>query len=208
MGGARSSGVSRLRQMALSLFSSKKRSSLFRKITKQSNLLHTSRSLSSLNRSLSSSDSLPGSPTHGLPARSPTHSYRSTPDSAYLGKLWACAGWQRWVLPVQHPVLPTRRCLFPKQLTRLEHAKLTSVVSIPPHPAQHAARSVAKAASSVPLCALQVCRQHPAVAVGSHAFAHAGITTTTARPHGRELAHNTELPGQAALIAAGCAPAP
>lgn len=67
------------------LVHSKKRSSLFRKITKQSNLLHTSRSLSSLNRSLSSSDSLPGSPTHGLPARSPTHSYRSTPDSAYLG---------------------------------------------------------------------------------------------------------------------------
>nr|XP_060619608.1 microtubule-associated serine/threonine-protein kinase 1 isoform X3 [Anolis sagrei ordinatus] len=64
---------------------SKKRSSLFRKITKQSNLLHTSRSLSSLNRSLSSSDSLPGSPTHGLSARSPTQSLRSTPDSAYLG---------------------------------------------------------------------------------------------------------------------------
>lgn len=56
----------------------KKRSSLFRKITKQSNLLHTSRSLSSLNRSLSSGDSLPGSPTHGLSARSPTQSYRST----------------------------------------------------------------------------------------------------------------------------------
>uniref|UniRef100_A0AAQ4RGU5 non-specific serine/threonine protein kinase n=1 Tax=Gasterosteus aculeatus aculeatus TaxID=481459 RepID=A0AAQ4RGU5_GASAC len=54
------------------------RSSLFRKITKQSNLLHTSRSLSSLNRSLSSGDSLPGSPTHGLSARSPTQSYRST----------------------------------------------------------------------------------------------------------------------------------
>uniref|UniRef100_A0A669C951 non-specific serine/threonine protein kinase n=1 Tax=Oreochromis niloticus TaxID=8128 RepID=A0A669C951_ORENI len=46
--------------------------SLFRKITKQSNLLHTSRSLSSLNRSLSSGDSLPGSPTHSLSARSPT----------------------------------------------------------------------------------------------------------------------------------------
>uniref|UniRef100_A0A8C9VLA0 non-specific serine/threonine protein kinase n=1 Tax=Scleropages formosus TaxID=113540 RepID=A0A8C9VLA0_SCLFO len=61
------------------------RHSLFRKITKQSNLLHTSRSLSSLNRSLSSSDSLPGSPTHGLSARSPTQSYRSTPDPAYLG---------------------------------------------------------------------------------------------------------------------------
>ncbi|XP_030634783.1 microtubule-associated serine/threonine-protein kinase 1 [Chanos chanos] len=64
---------------------SKKRSSLFRKITKQSNLLHTSRSLSSLNRSLSSSESLPGSPTHSLSARSPTQSYRSTPESSYLG---------------------------------------------------------------------------------------------------------------------------
>ncbi|XP_075758517.1 microtubule-associated serine/threonine-protein kinase 1 isoform X5 [Pelodiscus sinensis] len=65
--------------------SSKKRSSLFRKITKQANLLHTSRSLSSLSRSLSSSDSLPGSPTHSLSARSPTQSLRTTPDSAYLG---------------------------------------------------------------------------------------------------------------------------
>ncbi|XP_071392804.1 microtubule-associated serine/threonine-protein kinase 1-like [Centroberyx affinis] len=64
---------------------SKKRSSLFRKITKQSNLLHTSRSLSSLNRSLSSSESLPGSPTHSLSARSPTQGYRSTPESSYLG---------------------------------------------------------------------------------------------------------------------------
>ncbi|KAF3700574.1 Microtubule-associated serine/threonine-protein kinase 1 [Channa argus] len=63
----------------------KKRNSLFRKITKQSNLLHTSRSLSSLNRSLSSGDSLPGSPTHGLSARSPTQTYRSTLESPYLG---------------------------------------------------------------------------------------------------------------------------
>ncbi|TMS15456.1 Microtubule-associated serine/threonine-protein kinase 1 [Larimichthys crocea] len=63
----------------------KKRSSLFRKITKQSNLLHTSRSLSSLNRSLSSGDSLPGSPTHSLTARSPTQSYRSNLESPYLG---------------------------------------------------------------------------------------------------------------------------
>ncbi|XP_016113824.1 microtubule-associated serine/threonine-protein kinase 1 isoform X2 [Sinocyclocheilus grahami] len=64
---------------------SKKRSSLFRKITKQSNLLHTSHSLSSLNRSLSSGDSLPGSPTHNLSPRSPTQTYRSPPDSAFLG---------------------------------------------------------------------------------------------------------------------------
>ncbi|XP_061701319.1 microtubule-associated serine/threonine-protein kinase 1-like isoform X2 [Syngnathoides biaculeatus] len=63
----------------------KKRSSLFRKITKQSNLLHTSRSLSSLNRSLSSGDSLPGSPTHGFCARSPTQTYRSTLESPYMG---------------------------------------------------------------------------------------------------------------------------
>ncbi|KAK3508606.1 hypothetical protein QTP70_035074 [Hemibagrus guttatus] len=57
---------------------SKKQSPWLRKITKHSNLLHTSRSLSSLNRSLSSGDSLPGSPTHSLYARSP-------PDSAHLG---------------------------------------------------------------------------------------------------------------------------
>uniref|UniRef100_A0A8C1MRM4 non-specific serine/threonine protein kinase n=1 Tax=Cyprinus carpio TaxID=7962 RepID=A0A8C1MRM4_CYPCA len=62
-----------------------RRGSLFRKITKQSNLLHTSRSLSSLNRSLSSSDSLPGSPTHSLSGHSPTQSYRSTPESSHLG---------------------------------------------------------------------------------------------------------------------------
>ncbi|XP_075900166.1 microtubule-associated serine/threonine-protein kinase 1-like isoform X2 [Nelusetta ayraudi] len=64
---------------------SKKRNSLFRKITKQSNLLHTSRSLTCLNRSLSSSESLPGSPTHSLSARSPTQGHRSTPESSYLG---------------------------------------------------------------------------------------------------------------------------
>ncbi|XP_058891133.1 microtubule-associated serine/threonine-protein kinase 2-like isoform X5 [Acipenser ruthenus] len=62
---------------------SKKRSSLFRKITKQASLLHTSRSLSSLNRSLSSGESVPGSPTHNLSPRSPTQGYRSTLDSAH-----------------------------------------------------------------------------------------------------------------------------
>ncbi|XP_051788654.1 microtubule-associated serine/threonine-protein kinase 2 isoform X2 [Erpetoichthys calabaricus] len=62
---------------------SKKRSSLFRKITKQASLLHTSRSLSSLNRSLSSGESVPGSPTHNLSPRSPTQGYRSTPDSVH-----------------------------------------------------------------------------------------------------------------------------
>ncbi|XP_063283801.1 microtubule-associated serine/threonine-protein kinase 2 isoform X2 [Pelobates fuscus] len=62
---------------------SKKKCSLFRKITKQASLLHTSRSLSSLNRSLSSGESVPGSPTHVLSPRSPTQSYRSTPESSH-----------------------------------------------------------------------------------------------------------------------------
>uniref|UniRef100_A0A8C7SI61 non-specific serine/threonine protein kinase n=1 Tax=Oncorhynchus mykiss TaxID=8022 RepID=A0A8C7SI61_ONCMY len=64
---------------------SKKRNSLFRKITKQASLLHTSRSLSSLTRSLSSGESGPGSPTHNLSPRSPTQGYRSTPDSTHSG---------------------------------------------------------------------------------------------------------------------------
>uniref|UniRef100_A0A8C0ETI7 non-specific serine/threonine protein kinase n=1 Tax=Bubo bubo TaxID=30461 RepID=A0A8C0ETI7_BUBBB len=63
---------------------SKKKSSLLRKITKQASLLHTSRSLSSLNRSLSSGESVPGSPTHNLSPRSPTQSYRSTPEDLHL----------------------------------------------------------------------------------------------------------------------------
>ncbi|XP_023390730.1 microtubule-associated serine/threonine-protein kinase 2 isoform X3 [Pteropus vampyrus] len=69
----------------------RKRSSLFRKITKQASLLHTSRSLSSLNRSLSSGESGPGSPTHShsLSPRSPTQhsvggnsSQSSSPNSS------------------------------------------------------------------------------------------------------------------------------
>ncbi|KAG8507649.1 Microtubule-associated serine/threonine-protein kinase 2, partial [Galemys pyrenaicus] len=64
---------------------SRKRSSLFRKITKQASLLHTSRSLSSLSRSLSSGESGPGSPTHShsLSPRSPTQGYRVTPDTVH-----------------------------------------------------------------------------------------------------------------------------
>nr|XP_012631497.1 microtubule-associated serine/threonine-protein kinase 2 isoform X9 [Microcebus murinus] len=67
---------------------SRKRSSLFRKITKQASLLHTSRSLSSLNRSLSSGESGPGSPTHShsLSPRSPTQGYRVTPDAVHAGR--------------------------------------------------------------------------------------------------------------------------
>lgn len=64
---------------------SRKRSSLFRKITKQASLLHTSRSLSSLNRSLSSGESGPCSPTHShsLSPRSPPQGYRVAPDTVH-----------------------------------------------------------------------------------------------------------------------------
>ncbi|XP_074077644.1 microtubule-associated serine/threonine-protein kinase 2 isoform X4 [Macrotis lagotis] len=67
----------------------RKRGSLFRKITKQASLLHTSRSLSSLSRSLSSGESGPGSPTHGhghshsLAPRSPTQGYRGAPEAVH-----------------------------------------------------------------------------------------------------------------------------
>ncbi|KAL0965362.1 hypothetical protein UPYG_G00280280 [Umbra pygmaea] len=58
-----------------------RRRSVFRRFAMQpSPLLHTSRSFSSLNRSLSSGESLPGSPTHSLSPRSPTAAFRPTPD--------------------------------------------------------------------------------------------------------------------------------
>ncbi|KAM9820407.1 microtubule-associated serine/threonine-protein kinase 3 [Neosynchiropus ocellatus] len=58
-----------------------RRRSLFRRFAMQpSPLLHTSRSFTSLNHSLSSGESLPGSPTHSLSPRSPTAASRPTPD--------------------------------------------------------------------------------------------------------------------------------
>lgn len=58
-----------------------RRRSVFRRFAMQpSPLLHTSRSFTSLNRSLSSGESLPGSPTHSLSPRSPTAAFRPAPD--------------------------------------------------------------------------------------------------------------------------------
>lgn len=58
-----------------------RRRSVFKRFAMQpSPLLHTSRSFTSLNRSLSSGESLPGSPTHSLSPRSPTTAFRPTPD--------------------------------------------------------------------------------------------------------------------------------
>ncbi|KAJ1060330.1 hypothetical protein K5549_012925 [Capra hircus] len=62
-----------------------RRKSLFKKISKQSSVLHTSRSFSSgLHQSLSSSESLPGSPTHSL-SPSPTTPCRSPAPDAPAG---------------------------------------------------------------------------------------------------------------------------
>ncbi|XP_043095241.1 microtubule-associated serine/threonine-protein kinase 4 isoform X5 [Puntigrus tetrazona] len=63
-----------------------RRRSVFKRFAMQpSPLLHTSRSFSSLNRSLSSGESLPGSPTHSLSPRSPTAAFRPTPDFSQSG---------------------------------------------------------------------------------------------------------------------------
>ncbi|XP_062410987.1 microtubule-associated serine/threonine-protein kinase 1 isoform X2 [Sardina pilchardus] len=63
-----------------------RRRSVFRRFAMQpSPLLHTSRSFTSLNRSLSSGESLPGSPTHSLSPRSPTTAFRPAPDFTQSG---------------------------------------------------------------------------------------------------------------------------
>ncbi|XP_012705173.2 microtubule-associated serine/threonine-protein kinase 3 isoform X7 [Fundulus heteroclitus] len=63
-----------------------RRRSIFKRFAMQpSPLLHTSRSFSSLNHSLSSGESLPGSPTHSLSPRSPTAALRTAPDFTQSG---------------------------------------------------------------------------------------------------------------------------
>uniref|UniRef100_A0A3P8UAQ4 non-specific serine/threonine protein kinase n=1 Tax=Amphiprion percula TaxID=161767 RepID=A0A3P8UAQ4_AMPPE len=120
---------------------SKKRSSLFRKITKQSNLLHTSRSLSSLNRSLSSSESLPGSPTHSLSARSPTQGYRSTPDPSYLGassqSSSPASSTPNSPAPSQHMRPSSLHGLSPKLHRQYRSARCKSAGNIPLSPLAH-----------------------------------------------------------------------
>uniref|UniRef100_A0A4W5MHK4 non-specific serine/threonine protein kinase n=1 Tax=Hucho hucho TaxID=62062 RepID=A0A4W5MHK4_9TELE len=65
-----------------------RRRSVFRRFAMQpSPLLQTSRSFSSLNRSLSSGESLPGSPTHSLSPRSPTAAFRPTTDFNQSGEI-------------------------------------------------------------------------------------------------------------------------
>uniref|UniRef100_A0A8D3D430 non-specific serine/threonine protein kinase n=1 Tax=Scophthalmus maximus TaxID=52904 RepID=A0A8D3D430_SCOMX len=116
-------------------------SSLFRKITKQSNLLHTSRSLSSLNRSLSSSESLPGSPTHSLSARSPTQGYRSTPEPSYLGassqSSSPASSTPNSPAPSQHMRPSSLHGLSPKLHRQYRSARCKSAGNIPLSPLAH-----------------------------------------------------------------------
>ncbi|XP_061572628.1 microtubule-associated serine/threonine-protein kinase 1 isoform X1 [Cololabis saira] len=120
---------------------SKKRSSLFRKITKQSNLIHPSRSLSSLNRSLSSSESLPGSPTHSLSARSPTQGYRSTPEPSYLGassqSSSPASSTPNSPSPSQHMRPSSLHGLSPKLHRQYRSARCKSAGNIPLSPLAH-----------------------------------------------------------------------
>uniref|UniRef100_A0A8C6PGB8 non-specific serine/threonine protein kinase n=1 Tax=Nothobranchius furzeri TaxID=105023 RepID=A0A8C6PGB8_NOTFU len=119
----------------------KKRSSLFRKITKQSNFLHTSRSLSSLNRSLSSSESLPGSPTHSLSARSPTQGHRSTPEPSYLGaspqSSSPASSTPNSPSPSQHMRPSSLHGLSPKLHRQYRSARCKSAGNIPLSPLAH-----------------------------------------------------------------------
>lgn len=70
----------------------RRRSALFRHLARQASLLHTSRSLTSLSRSLSSSDSLPASPTHAR-ARDPAHPPRAAETGPFLlQQQWGNAG--------------------------------------------------------------------------------------------------------------------
>ncbi|XP_057675947.1 microtubule-associated serine/threonine-protein kinase 4 isoform X1 [Corythoichthys intestinalis] len=63
-----------------------RRRSLFRRFAMQpSPLLHTSRSFTSLSHSLSSGESLPGSPTHSVSPRSPTAAFHPPPDFTLSG---------------------------------------------------------------------------------------------------------------------------
>ncbi|XP_008315563.1 microtubule-associated serine/threonine-protein kinase 1 [Cynoglossus semilaevis] len=132
---------------------SKKRSSLFRKITKQSNLLHTSRSLSSLNRSLSSSESLPGSPTHSLSVKSPTQGYRSTTETSYLGASQnssSASSTPNSPAPSQHMRPSSLHGLSPKLHRQYRSARCKSAGNIPLSPLAHTPSPTQSSPPSLP----------------------------------------------------------
>ncbi|CAN0025327.1 unnamed protein product [Bubo scandiacus] len=106
----------------------RRRSALFRHLARQASLLHTSRSLTSLSRSLSSSDSLPASPTHAR-ARDP----RASPPSSSPGSS---------APPSPAPAGPHLRPsslqgLSPKLQRQYRAARCKSAGSIPLSPLAH-----------------------------------------------------------------------
>lgn len=96
-------------------------------------LLHTSRSFTSLNRSLSSGESLPGSPTHSLSPHSPTTSFRPTPDFNQSGQrrsFWGSTYY--WFgLFLSHFFLFTQQCYF-SSYSQVAHP-LRAVLLAPVH---------------------------------------------------------------------------
>ncbi|XP_067173575.1 microtubule-associated serine/threonine-protein kinase 1-like, partial [Apteryx mantelli] len=136
----------------------RRRSSLFRHLARQASLLHTSRSLSSLSRSLSSSDSLPGSPTHARAARSPTQPPRAS--DAALGASSPGSSPGSSAPPSPAPPGPHLRPsslhgLSPKLQRQYRAARCKSAGSIPLSPLAHtpsppAASPPARAAPAFP----------------------------------------------------------
>ncbi|XP_028719257.2 microtubule-associated serine/threonine-protein kinase 3 isoform X9 [Peromyscus leucopus] len=151
-----------------------RRKSLFKRISKPASVLHTSRSFSSgLHHSLSSSESLPGSPTHSL-SPSPTTPCRSPAPDAPTG------GWRS---TRQRRRVPTQ-CLPELQQPRLPCHR--------PHPSQLTARPGGQArAPSSQERPPQVHQQYPAIPAGLPAGAPApaplAVAPAGAHPHTRAV---------------------
>ncbi|KAM8939271.1 microtubule-associated serine/threonine-protein kinase 3 [Pelodytes ibericus] len=115
-----------------------KKRSLFKKISKQPSVLHTSRSFSSgLHQSLSSSESLPASPTHSLspgpttPSRSPAPDMPS--DTSSPQSTSPCSSTPS--SPAGHIRPSSLQCLTPKLSSqRYKVCRRKSTSSIPPSP--------------------------------------------------------------------------
>ncbi|XP_075060798.1 microtubule-associated serine/threonine-protein kinase 3 isoform X3 [Mixophyes fleayi] len=112
--------------------------SLFKKISKQSTVLQTSKSFSSgLHQSLSSSESLPASPTHSLSPGSTTPSRSPAPDmpvdAATPQSTSPCSSTPS--SPAGHIRPSSLQCLAPKLSgQRLKVVRRKSTSSIPPSP--------------------------------------------------------------------------
>uniref|UniRef100_A0A8C3CH97 non-specific serine/threonine protein kinase n=1 Tax=Cairina moschata TaxID=8855 RepID=A0A8C3CH97_CAIMO len=114
----------------------RRRSALFRHLARQASLLHTSRSLTSLSRSLSSSDSLPASPTHAR-ARDPAHPPRAaetgpSPPSSSPGSSAPPSP-----APGPHLRPSSLQGLSPKLQRQYRAARCKSAGSIPLSPLAH-----------------------------------------------------------------------